>query len=149
MDFSCYRFRIRMACMALCWCHRHWPHFLMSTHPIVFIPWIQSHTNYLTMISTTLTLLKLTVRNQCILPHVVYSQHIESPHIIPNWKMSYSASEEYGLDNLTPNSWAGLVKRYINVLRLCQKNVHLHTDSTKTRVWSWSISKIFKCGAPM
>ncbi|XP_065912440.1 sphingomyelin phosphodiesterase A-like isoform X2 [Dysidea avara] len=36
----------------------------------------------------------------------------KSPHVIPTWKKSYSAREEYGLDDLTPNSWAGLVKRF-------------------------------------
>jgi len=42
--------------------------------------------------------------------HSVFS-NIESPHVIPNWKMSYRAREEYSLDDLTPDSWAGLVKR--------------------------------------
>ena len=97
--------------MVLCWCHHQLPHFPMSTHPIVFIPWTLSPSNCLTMISITLTLLKLTVRNQHV-PLFHYILTIESPHVIPTWKKSYSAREEYGLDDLTPNSWAGLVKRY-------------------------------------
>jgi len=72
---------------------------------------------------------------------------VESPHVVPKWKMLYSAREEYELDDFTPHSWAGLVKRYGTVVLILHQGMFHETGFIKTRIWSSSTSKICKYGA--
>ena len=72
---------------------------------------------YSTLANPHLCMCSLTVYN---LLHIIVSPNTYPPFVMvelyekgiqPEWELMYSASEMYGLKDLTPNSWAELVKR--------------------------------------
>ena len=87
--------------------------------------------------------------------------HLNGSGIQPQFKLSYSTVDEYGLHDLSPLSWADLVERYdsfilmtsIIIMLVQVMHVHLYSLASSSHTlqrhaWSW-LGKGYSITAPI